>query len=215
MMATPNSDYYPRVAPNPGQAVYLDGWETTLTAEWVGTGTPQLANWINLDTILLQFPNSYANLVFEWVVDGVTYRQPGVAYAMEGHVYAEKVGRGMATNAVSFDDASKPIPNGARVYLPLMAEDIQFLVNFSPVLLPYKVQDNAWVSATTHYFQAPYSPNGVRYVFPEIAEGDKALVLLCAFTSRGYVVIQEQKLTGELNWFDMPAIINNGGGTPS
>ncbi|BBF84446.1 hypothetical protein DLM_2081 [Aquitalea magnusonii] len=39
--------------------------------------------------------------------------------------------------------------------------------------------------------------------------------MLCAFTSRGYVVIQEQKLTGELNWFDMPAIINNGGGTPS
>jgi hypothetical protein len=129
----PNSELLPNVAPNPGQAVYLDGWETTLTAEWVGTGTPQLANWINLDTILLQFPNSYANLVFEWAVDGVTYRQAGVAYAMDGHVYAEKVQRD-ATNAVSFDDTGKPIPNGARVYIPLMAGDIQFLVKRTTAL---------------------------------------------------------------------------------
>lgn len=214
-MAIPNSNYYPSVAPNPGQAVYLDGWETTLAAEWSGTGVPQFESWINLDTVLLQFPNSFANIVLEWAVDGVTYRQPAVVYATDGRVYGEKVDSGMATNAPSTDSVSAAMPKGARVYMPLMAADIQFLVNFSPVLLPYTVQDNAWVSATTYHFNKPYGPNGRRYVFPNIVDGDKGLVLLCVFTSRGYVVIQEQKLTGELNWFDMPAITNNNGGTPS
>ncbi|MTD33939.1 hypothetical protein GKE73_15955 [Paludibacterium sp. dN 18-1] len=146
MMATvlPNDAYSPLTHAISGRSIYLDGWETTLAADWTpnGMSSPVLTDWIGLDTQLKMLSGTTATVVIEWdSEDGTTYRRPFSLYAA-GDVIRWGDMPDMATGAVS--DASMTIPSGSRVYLPLMAADMQLLANRSPECITYVINNGTW-----------------------------------------------------------------------
>ena len=216
-MPTPNLNYYPMVEPLPGGTAFLDGWETTLAADWNGNEPPAMTDWINLDTVLIQW-KAMATVVMEWTSDSKTYRQMVALFPSQGVIRGGMIPGGMANDVPPVSDTGfTVIPAGARVYMPLLARDIQLLVNHAPLTLSYIAQNGEWKAVFSGMFPLR-QPTGQQYTLPAIGDGETGLILLCSLTNMGYVVLQEQKLSGSMPWFFMSAGSNgggNGGGVPS
>ncbi|MTD33680.1 hypothetical protein GKE73_13525 [Paludibacterium sp. dN 18-1] len=79
MMATvlPNDAYTPMIPAISGRSIYMDGWETTLAADWTpnGMNSPVLTDWIGLDNQLKTRSGTSAEVVIEWIgEDGAMIR---------------------------------------------------------------------------------------------------------------------------------------------
>lgn len=208
-MSTPNPNFSPEVEAINGQPIYFDGWETTLSADWDGTGVPPLADWITLDTALLNRQYSSAYIAVEWIDGGKTFRRKFILYCPRAGRIASGRLPDMATSAQT---PWTSMPAGSRVYMPVFSADLQKLMNTAPTCFPYVVNGDQW-APVLGWSPTIKNADGSAFTFPVIDDTTTAtsLVLLCYRTGFFYVVLQSTLLGGEMPWFDLPPGYTGGG----
>jgi hypothetical protein len=207
-MAEPNVMYSPIVPPINFRNYYPDGWETVLASSWDGSGIPPVSSWIGLDAVLKSVNGSAVYIVVEWIESNKTYRVQFKVWASSGVLNCMR-DVDMATDVADFSVA---IPAGARVYVSLMGSEIQKIVNFSPIIIPFYIRYGGFAS----FYPLEYlilNPDGSEYQTPSVPDAQTTGLLLTAYqTNIGYVVIGSQFLTGSKQWFIPPSGSN---GVPS
>lgn len=211
-MSTPNPSFSPEVEAINGNPIYFDGWETTLSADWDGSGTPPLTDWITLDTALQARIDSSACIAIEWTDDaGQTFRRKFVVYW--DNSYRDCVtSNPLPDMATSSQTPWSSMPAGSRVYMPVFSADLQWLINTAPTCFPYVVSNGKWIPLL-RYSPSFVNPDSSPFIFPVIDDTTTAtaLILLCYMARYNFVVLQCTLLTGEMQWFDLPPGYNGGG----
>lgn len=200
-MAQPNNNYWPDFIPMAGRNVYLDGWETTLSADWNGEGWPPLVDWIGLDSILITVPAVIAKIVIEWVDSGNTYRR---LYKLYKNSDGNR-SRAISDMATCADSSSGVMPAGARVYIPMLASDMQIFENFGQLVLPYFLQNGLFENIFPIWPEL-IMPDGSYYQFPDASSNPLVTGLLISVFRLGsnYIVMSEVRLTLPGGWYVPP-----------
>lgn len=195
-MSTPNPTYQPPVVLNANQ-IYFDGWEVTLMYDWDMYHLASVDTWNGLDVVLHSNKKSYASLVIETPAGAeTTYRASlkAVAGYYEGSV-SLSYGGGLST------DAPPDVwtwPAGSRIYMPLSAYDMQYIVNHMPVVLACTVVDSQW-APLDGYQPTLVNADGTAYSMPDVGS-NTGLLLTCYPSASGMIVLSEKTLTLAAGW---------------
>lgn len=194
-MATPNPDYSPAGQAINKSPVYLDGWETTLTAEWDGVSDLPVAAWIGLDTYLKSSDQTHAILTIETPSSAQPrYRQLLYLYSDGLTVTTEYYGN-LATDA---PPDGFLFPAGSRVYMSLSADDLQKVFNNRLAVLSYFVVNGQWVGLES--YQTVFNPNGTVYQFPAVGSNTGLILLTYPKARGGQILLSATLLTLPGTW---------------
>lgn len=182
---TPNPDYYTYNEAVNTAPIYMDGWETTLTAEWDGYSALQLANWIGLDAKLKTNVRAHALLTLETPADAPNkYRTLVQVQADNGGTKLKFYSmENLATDAPPADFL---FPAGSRVYMSISAHDLQKVFNNPLRLLFYRVVNGQW--SRLAFYNSVANPDGTPYTFPPV-DDYTGLVLIAFEPNTGGLVV--------------------------